>query len=443
MTAFYSHPPQILAQNANTGKPLTYSVWDALAFIIPASTFLEMNNVGRIFGPDIICLTLFPVLVLKHSKVFNNKLIRIFIILGILYLCGQILTDLVRQTDFFDYSRGWAKIIVTIICFCSISMLIGFRRTRIMYFSWGIASGLFIKYFINPMPYAEWEPWKFGVGVPITFVLILTATFFWDNSYLKSYLAFIIVFAAATINLYFGFRSLSGICFLTLGYLLLHNYAWKNIDIVTNNPKKRFILLGIGIITTAILVLQIYSHSARNGWLGEEQAKKYKAQANGIYGLIVGGRSEILVSSRAIMDSPLIGHGSWAKDWEYTDLLIYLKRQFGYVSGPANDIGLIPTHSHLFGAWVEAGILGGLFWGWVVWIAARAGIRLFQTSDRHMPFFSFIIFLLVWDILFSPFGAIRRFLIPFYIIVSIDIITRYSRKSGKYQYENFHRNSIL
>lgn len=33
---------------------------------------------------------------------------------------------------------------------------------------------------------------------------------------------------------------------------------------------------------------------------------------------------------------------------------------------------LIPSHSHLFGAWVDHGILGGIFWSYMLYIMIKA-----------------------------------------------------------------------
>jgi len=103
-------------------------------------------------------------------------------------------------------------------------------------------------------------------------------------------------------------------------------------------------------------------------------------QAHGEYGLIVGGRSEILVSAQAIMDSPILGHGSWAKNEEYAAMLNYLRESMGYVAQGKHESGLIPTHSHIFGAWVEAGILGAVFWLWILTVAHLVTPR--KTTDR-------------------------------------------------------------
>jgi O-antigen ligase len=162
--------------------------------------------------------------------------------------------------------------------------------------------------------------------------------------------------------------------------------------------------------------------------LGENARQKYEQQAGGELGLLIGGRSEILVSFRAIMDSPIIGHGSWAKDYRYVNELIYLKRVLGYSPGQSNELGLIPTHSHLFGAWVEAGILGAVFWIWVLSLPIRGMVMIIGVKENFTPLFVFFGFLLIWHVLFSPFGAELRFIIPYCIVVMMSLLPPRSRR---------------
>ena len=73
-----------------------------------------------------------------------------------------------------------------------------------------------------------------------------------------------------------------------------------------------------------------------------------------------------------------------------------------------NNEGLIPTHSHFTGAWLEAGLLGLIFWLVVAW---RAGGLLLRGTDVYGaagPVVAFLAILFLWDLLFSPFGGERR-----------------------------------
>ncbi len=64
------------------------------------------------------------------------------------------------------------------------------------------------------------------------------------------------------------------------------------------------------------------------GFLGEEAQKKNETQSQSRGGILIGGRPEILVSSQAVLDSPILGHGSWAKDPKYTDMLYDIEAEY-------------------------------------------------------------------------------------------------------------------
>jgi len=78
---------------------------------------------------------------------------------------------------------------------------------------------------------------------------------------------------------------------------------------------------------------------------------------------------------------------------------------------------LIPTHSHLFGAWVEAGVLGAVFWLWTLALVASVLPRLHRLADGRVALVAFLGVSFLWDIVFSPFGAERRLVVPFYLVV--------------------------
>ena len=76
---------------------------------------------------------------------------------------------------------------------------------------------------------------------------------------------------------------------------------------------KSISLVGLASIAATFIFLKTYEHMARQGMLGEKARQIYEQQAHGALGLLIDGRSEILASIHAIMDSPIVGRGSWAK----------------------------------------------------------------------------------------------------------------------------------
>ncbi len=75
---------------------------------------------------------------------------------------------------------------------------------------------------------------------------------------------------------------------------------------------------------------QVYAYLASSGQLGDKAQDKYEAQTRGKFGILAGGRPEVLVSWRAVLDSPILGHGSWAEDSKYSEMLKDLQLEAGY-----------------------------------------------------------------------------------------------------------------
>jgi hypothetical protein len=73
-----------------------------------------------------------------------------------------------------------------------------------------------------------------------------------------------------------------------------------------------------------------------------------------------------------------------------------------------SESDLIPTHSYILGAWVEAGFVGAIFWFWVLVLTVRALIATYGIKSTLVPLIAFAAFNMLWDIPFSPFGAEGR-----------------------------------
>jgi len=362
-----------------------------------------------------------PPLLLINGRRLNETLPRNFIVLAMLWLVAQIATDVAHDAAFVDYARGWAKIAFTITAFCSLFLLLNTHR-RVMLYAAGVAAGSLVGHWVSPDVYAAGEPWKFGYGFPVTVAIVLVGVWAVGERASRFLMPAAILAGAGVLNIYMGLRSLGGICMLAAIYLGIP----RRRELQSHLPmsrSRRFVLACLLVISTPV-VLYLYTYSAQVGWLGEDAQNKYETQAVGQFGLLLGGRSEFLGSIPAIIDAPFLGHGSWAKDCTYT--LLYSRRRVesGYSTGLEFEDCLIPTHSFLLGSWVEAGIVGAVFWAWVMTLSWRALTKLSGTLDRLTPFVAFVAVDLSWQILFSPYGAGRRFIVPFYVVVMMIAATK-------------------
>lgn len=386
-----------------------------MAFLIPTVIWAEFSVVGRIFAPELLLIGLLPFLLLTRGAMLAAPLPRMFLIMAFAWLCSQILTDLIRDTPFRDFSRGWSKIIFMSMNFASIYMLVYGSRKRITLFALGIVIGGYLSFLISPSDFAERQPWKFGLGIPtIMLVLLITQ---WRPIFKVFGLPTIMILAVGIYSMAVGSRSMAGIAIVTGMYVFVQQMLGrKRTSPAGFSPVRTFMFFAGGIMIAATM-LNVYQFAASNGMLGEQAQETYARQSAGSFGILLGGRSEIFVSSQAVWDSPIIGHGSWAKNREYVSRIYELER-YGYeITYFASEEGLIPTHSHLMSGWVEAGIVGMFFWLWLLILIFRVMSNLYMMREPLSPIVTFVGFLMLWDILFSPFGAERRVTVPFNIIM--------------------------
>ena len=386
---------------------------DWLIVLIPASQFIEFHVMGRLFAPDILLLAMLPLVLSSRRAALAEHLPRTFLLLGLGWLSAQVATDLMRETPFEDYARGWAMIALMLSNFSVLFAMLDSRRYRVVLCATGNALGGILSYAFNPADYAVGDPWKFGYGYAATLLIVLFAAFL--NARRRKLPAAALMLALAGVNLFHNFRSLAGECFVTAALLLLTRPRSAGAAVVaSSNNWVRPALIGAGVTLATFGLLRIYGYSAETGLLGYRAWQKYEIQSSGRYGILVGGRAEFFTGLEAVVDSPIVGHGSWAKDWRYSAREETLLAKFGYrVDTHPSDSWIIPSHSYLIGAWVDAGALGAIVWLWTLSLPLRSLRCLYEQHEVLAPLMIFLTVGLFWDVLFSPFGADRRFTAPF------------------------------
>ncbi|WP_420426273.1 hypothetical protein [Algiphilus sp.] len=408
-----------------------FGLLDAIVFIAPLLRFVDVTIFGRLFLTEVLLAALFPSLLVRRGYRLATPLPRTLIGLLLLWLLGQIATDLIRGSSFNDYARGWAMIGFALINFCSLFLLMAGNPKRLVLFAAGAAIGQIADYFIAPGNYALAHPWKFGYGTGVSWLLVLIlAVALPERLHPGRLWPSVVLLFVAALNMFMGSRAVGGVAFLAACYLgaqVLRGTRSTSSQIQFRQLLAVGALAGLGAWT----ILQIYEYSVAAGWLGTEARQKYEMQASGEYGLLIGGRTEVLVSGLAILDAPVIGHGSWAKDCRYSSLYVELKRRAGYFPGEEDEECLIPAHSHLMGAWVQAGILGAIFWLWLLTLPMRALAGLFTVKERLAPLVALLAFHLIWDTFFSPFAGERRFITPFYIVLMMSFIPSVRRRRAQ------------
>ena len=127
---------------------------DAVVLLIPSLIFIEITVVGRLFLPEIISFCLLLFLLISRGRMLFAPMPKRFILLGLFWLFSQIITDVVRETPFDDFARGWSKIVFLLLNFSSLYLLIYGNEKRLLLFAAGITIGQILDYYISPGGFA-------------------------------------------------------------------------------------------------------------------------------------------------------------------------------------------------------------------------------------------------------------------------------------------------
>lgn len=371
----------------------------------------HINIVGQLYITEALFLIIFPFILLRRNIRIHPKL-RIIFALGALWFSNQVLTDIVRHTPQNDFLRGWAGILFLFIDIFVLYNLTKNREKHITAFLLGYAVGGLIVPFVQPSIYFQNYPWKFGFGQPVALLALLFIVKIRQNKLEKMRKGIWILAILGGLSFYLEARSLGATLIIT-AIIMWFKFVPIGRQIFAKLRTQNMILVGIILALSAWTILTGYSYAAQQKWLGEQEYRKYISQSTGAFGVVLGGRSEILAAGHAILDAPILGHGSWAHGAEYREYMYDITTlgydvNRGYLSHLVQSSDLIPAHSHLTQAWVWAGVFGALFWGWVLVFIGKTFFRVQAMPNIFYPIIVFFVIASAWDILFSPYGATMR-----------------------------------
>lgn len=402
---------------------------DVLVAAIGLATCFILKVVGEIPGGELLLIPFAPILFVIHPKriLGTKRHVRILIFTG-LWLVGQVVTDIYRHTAIVDWARADASIIALGLDFICLAGLLTHSERRKAIFAVSLAIGSLLSTKISPSAALDSYPWKFGYAFGVILLGVFICCHFYEK---RQYLiAGFILAALIAINLAFDYRS--PVLDLMITMTLLLPVIPERVGNFQLLPKigsiQRIWVLACFALIGGGLASYLVTHLAESGVLGYNAQMKNAEQSQNKYGILIGGRPEVLVSSRAVLDSPILGHGSWAKDVKYVDMLLDIQDKYGVgvqVDPQEKEEvleGLIPAHSHLMTAWVWAGILGALYWAYVLGLTLKAIVRASLRPTRLTPLYVYVLVSFIWDILFSPLGATGRIDTIFYIICALDIL---------------------
>jgi O-antigen ligase len=412
-------------------RPKPTKLWDSreqflaelVLFTLGAAGSYSVSLVGMLPGNEILLFPLLLVLLLScPHRAFRREYLW-FYVLALAWLFGTIVGDLYRGSSHVQSIKGIARVAFFILDFIALAALINKSGRRMMIFliSIFVQMALIMRYFRGDFL----TQWKFGGSSIVTITALLISSYFYSRR--RYWVCFFVVLVLATLNLVFAFRSQIATLFVS-GALILpifnRSKDLRRRGAQANDLFKIALLLALA-GGAAFLADRAIKLGADMGLFDESVTQKFQTQANGKFGVLVGGRPETLVAIQAIRDSPIIGHGSFAIDPKYLELKQELQYEYGYSDTDTPDESEspgIPTHSHLTMAWVESGIFGGIFWIFVLGLTLRGIIKVSLTRPALAPIYSYLLLNFVWNVCYSPFGSVNRMWAAFFILMSYNIL---------------------
>jgi hypothetical protein len=405
-----------------------------IMLLIGAGCFFELRLIGTVSLTELLLLVA-GVYAFRDGRVlFAAPLARRVVFLGMLWLGGQVATDMFRGTAFNDFARGWVRIVFILAHFSVIYLLIRERVQRVGWFAAGLMLGMLIAAALKARYLPPGALWKFSLAVPCLYLCGLLAAR-WPRSPLYG----VLMAGLAAVSFKLAYRSFTGVCLLSIALwlfmLLVQHSGWPLA------PKKLARWLAVGSVFSLLVGVALFSTLALNDVFGDDEKARTEMQvrrgiglignnAVGEYlGLIAGGRSEFIIALRAIADAPVLGHGSWAKNFYYADMWLAMAgeekmSEIRLEQVDQREPGLIPSHSHILSAWVEGGIAGGIFWG-VVLAMIYGALALCLCVPQPLATLLIPTFtLFVWDIFFSPLSTQSRLLSAFYLAAAVVLLER-------------------
>jgi len=397
---------------------------DLLATAVGIGTAFTVHFVGELYLAEILMLILLPLLLIMRGKrTLRSELYVVYVLMG-LWLIGLVIADVYNHTPMDDRMRGTALIVFFGVDLLFLVVLLGHSDRRKLLFLVGLTIGALASVKLQPSAAFEDYPWKFGWSWGATLLVFLISTYFYSRQrYLVSGL---LILGICGVDLILNFRG--PVLELLIALVLVHPIVPAevgNVRILPTSQFARLVVLTILVVGAAETAKSLVQLVTELGYINEEAQAKNEAQSKA-GSLLLGGRPEFAIGLQAAMESPIVGHGSWAKDLKYLEMLNDLQIETGeqdYTSSFEKGAnGQIPAHSAIISMWIWAGILGLIFWIYMVWRVIKGILKVASVRPPFAPIYMYFLITTFWDIFFSPFAASRRITDAFVLVIIADLL---------------------
>jgi O-antigen ligase len=370
------------------------------------------TNIGRIYLADILILIgFFFVRLFRFHSSNNDEIHQLRIILSLIFcwILSQLISDFYRGTDWILSVKYLLNLLIFFICLLIFRRLHQVQLTSMLV---GLATFNLVVGFFDQSSFGFAYVWKWSLGLNLAFIVLALVYNHDSFSSIRYNTLLLCLLAGTLISLIASARSLGIIYLTTLTLMFLYRRKFKGLK---GFPLSWYLIVWI------VMLLGFTTFSKQislTGALGEGARQKYLQQTSGSAPILFQGRQEFGYVWVKVKESPILGYGAYPTV-KSTD--VFQAREFlldiGVNASNPQDfsegITQIPSHSHFWAAWLSSGILGAICWACIFFLLIRNLRKELRSSNfTSLPLVLFLSSLLIWDILFSPFGAYRRFFSP-------------------------------
>lgn len=390
---------------ALAGHSVRFTPLGAWSFVCGILTNWRVDVGGELFlgEPLLVVVALALFLIRGTGPHVNLRLAGLCLVAGALMLMGYALSDLVAGTEAWQYTRGWGRVVALVVVSAALIVLASHAPRAIWWFALGLAAGALLKLAIDGVPLTQW---KIGYGEALLLLAVV--------------LAGLVPAAAPGVGL-IGFGLLSiGLDYRSLALVAMlvgASLLWRRRN-DGHRPSRGADLARLAILSAGTLALLAVGMS-----LNQEQYETRRQESN--FGRSLGLR----VAAQAVIDSPILGYGSWAADERYVRILKQEAERASATFKRRVDVGdsMLP-HSQWLQAWVEGGILAVAFfvlYGYQLLIVLLWLVRG-HCRSALTPLYWYSIYFGLWNLLASPMLGIART----HVALALAVIVVLSQERG-------------
>ena len=382
--------------------------WLIPLFVLYGMTFNLMGQ-WRYIEVVLIVMLLFNFRqAMRHVGQLERRFIKLFVLAAVAHLIADIVNDVLLP----ETAKRVGTYLFLALLIIPVQWLSRNDPRRIAFILAGYCASFVLMLFIGMSTNSAYSyvPWRLGLGHAATIALCLAIAVFPR----ARRFAGLALMALAVFHIAMDARTMAAVTFVS-GVLAQLAFSFNN-RFPSEFRLDYVAIVAVLAIVGGIVGMAAIRYAVDNRMFHEELQAKMELQMSNPYGLLAAGRPQTVTALYAISKKPFFGYGTTANDPDVQGFLIELSA-LTYLTSDRYDQMLklgyeskrhfaTPSHSHLFSAWADAGILAALCWFAFLGLTIYILFRAMFWSHPWAPLFTYIALSEVWSILFSP-GPIR------------------------------------